>query len=59
MALFTYLKEVKNEFRHVTWPSTRQTAAFTAIVIVFSLLVAYFLGLFDLIFTRLLDIVAF
>jgi len=55
MKLFNYIKDVRGELKHVSWPTRKQVSYFTAIVIAISLLTAYFLGLFDLIFTKLLD----
>jgi preprotein translocase subunit SecE len=49
-----YLKDTKGELKHVTWPSRNQAILFTVIVIVFSVIVAAFLGAFDLFFTYLL-----
>jgi len=46
-----YLKETKAELKHVSWPSKNQAVLFTVIVVVFSLVVAFFLGAFDFIFT--------
>ena len=46
-----YLKETRGELKHVIWPSRSQTIFYTLIVIVVSILVAYFLGLFDFIFS--------
>jgi preprotein translocase subunit SecE len=50
-----YFKETKTELKHVIWPSRRQTIFYTLVVIIFSFLVAYFLGLFDYIFSRGLE----
>ena len=50
-----YLKETKTELKHVIWPTRTQTMAFTIIVIVLSVLVAYFLGIFDFIFSKGLE----
>ncbi|MBP9715120.1 MAG: preprotein translocase subunit SecE [Candidatus Pacebacteria bacterium] len=50
-----YLKETKTELKHVIWPSRQQTMFFTIIVIVLSIVTAYFLGLFDFIFSRGLE----
>ena len=47
-----YLKETKAELKHVIWPSRRQTFYYTLIVIVLSVLVAYYLGIFDFIFSQ-------
>lgn len=49
-----YFKDTRAEFRHVNWPTRRQTIVFTALVLVISAVVAYSLGLFDYIFSQLL-----
>lgn len=46
-----YLKETKTELKHVIWPSKKDTMFYTLVVIVLSVLVAYFLGFFDFIFS--------
>jgi len=50
-----YLKETKTELKHVIWPNRRQTFYYTLIVIVLSVLVAYYLGVFDFIFSKGLE----
>lgn len=52
MGLFKHLKETKDEFSHVNWPSRQQTITYTVIVLVVSLVIAYYLGLFDWIFAQ-------
>lgn len=47
-----YFKETKIELKHVIWPSKKQTLFYTIIVIVLSILIAYFLGIFDFIFSK-------
>ena len=47
-----YLRETKTELKHVIWPTRAQTVAFTLIVIALSVLIAYFLGVFDFIFSK-------
>ena len=47
-----YFKEIKAELKHVVWPSKNQTIFYTVIVIALSVLVAYFLGVFDFIFSQ-------
>ena len=54
--IINYLKETKGEMKHVSWPTKKQSTYFTIIVIVISLLTSAFLGFFDFIFNRLLDI---
>ena len=44
-----YLKETKTELKHVNWPTRRQTFYYTLIVVALSVLIAYFLGVFDFI----------
>lgn len=53
--LINYLKETKIELKHVNWPSKKTTVNFTFLVIGISFGVALYLGLFDKIFTSLLD----
>lgn len=46
-----YFKETKAELKHVNWPGKKLTIMYTIVVLVVSFLVAYFLGLFDFIFS--------
>ncbi|MFQ5661757.1 MAG: preprotein translocase subunit SecE [Candidatus Paceibacteria bacterium] len=55
MKLINYIKDTKGELKHVSWPTRRQTIIFTTLVIIISLFTAAFLGLFDFIFTFLLE----
>jgi len=55
MSLIDYLRETKGELKHVSWPSRRQTAVFTLIVILISIATAYFLGVFDYVFKIALE----
>lgn len=49
--------EVALELRRVTWPSMRETRAATIAVIVASFIAAIVLGVFDLLWSRLSDLV--
>ena len=51
MAFTDYIKETRGELKHVSWPTRKQAIAFTAIVIVISLGLSLYLGLFDYIFS--------
>ncbi|MFA5750928.1 MAG: preprotein translocase subunit SecE [Candidatus Paceibacterota bacterium] len=51
-----YFNEIKTELKHVVWPGKIQTVHYTIIVIILSIVVAYFLGLFDFIFMKGLDL---
>lgn len=53
--IINYFKETKAELKHVNWPTKRQTINFTLIVIALSVVVAYFLGIFDFIFSKGLE----
>jgi preprotein translocase subunit SecE len=53
--LTSYIKESRQEFRRVNWPTRRETFRLTVIVIIISLVVAAFLGILDLFFTYLLE----
>ncbi len=50
-----YIKETKSELKHVIWPTRNQAFYYTLMVIVLSVLLAYFLGIFDFIFSRGLE----
>jgi preprotein translocase subunit SecE len=50
-----YFKETKTELKHVIWPSRRQTLYYTLAVIVLSVIIAYYLGIFDFIFSQILQ----
>jgi len=52
--LINYIKGVRAELRHVSWPTRKQTINFTLLVIGTSLAVAAFLGFFDTVFSYLL-----
>jgi len=49
--LLEYIKAVRGELTHVTWPTTSQAIAYTALVIGISIFVAVLLGAFDFLFT--------
>jgi preprotein translocase subunit SecE len=50
MSVTSYFKEVRAEMKHVSWPSRRQAAMYTAVVIGVSLAVAIYLGVLDYLF---------
>ena len=53
--LINYLKDTRVEFRHVSWPTGKQTIVYTALIVAVSVLVALVVGMFDFLFTRALD----
>ncbi len=52
---FEYLKAVKGELSHISFPTQRQAILYTVMVITVALLIATFLGFLDFVFTNLLD----
>jgi len=52
--LIDYIKETREELKHVSWPTKRQALAFTLAVIAISLVAAAYLGFFDYIFSLIL-----
>jgi len=55
MKITEYLKDTKTELKHVIWPKPSQTFYYTLIVLLLSVLVAYYLGVFDYIFSKGLE----
>ncbi len=51
MKISEYIKETKAEFKHVNWPTKRQTMNFTLLVIGVSAVTAVVLGVLDAIFS--------
>ncbi|MFC1721138.1 preprotein translocase subunit SecE [Patescibacteria group bacterium] len=56
MKAINYIKDVKGELKHVAWPTRRQIILFTTVVIIISVATAYFLGAFDFLFTKALNV---
>jgi preprotein translocase subunit SecE len=52
-----YLADVWAEMRKVSWVQRKQLFTTTLVVIVFSTILAFFIGVVDFIFSRLLSIV--
>ncbi|MFA5773609.1 MAG: preprotein translocase subunit SecE [Candidatus Paceibacterota bacterium] len=50
--IIDYIKEVIVEAKHVTWPTRKQTIFFTVAVLAVSIIIAYYLGLLDLLFSN-------
>lgn len=49
--LSNYFSETMEEMKHVSWPTKNQTLMFTMLVILISVVVAAYLGLFDYLFS--------
>ena len=52
-----FLREVRVEMKKVTWPQRKEIIGSTAVVIVASFLVSFFLGAVDLVLQRLLGFI--
>jgi preprotein translocase subunit SecE len=52
-----FLREVRGEMKKVTWPQRKEVIGSTAVVILASFLVAFFLGAVDLILQKLLGFI--
>jgi preprotein translocase subunit SecE len=51
-----YIKEVIAETANVVWPTRNQTILFTLAVLAISILIAYYLGLLDYLFSQGLNL---
>jgi preprotein translocase subunit SecE len=49
-----FLREAKTELKKVKWPTKKELLASTAVVIVLSLLVAFYLGLIDFLLIKII-----
>jgi len=52
-----FLNEAKQELRKVTWPTKQQTMASTWVVLGVTFVLAIFLGLVDLVFSKLIGLI--
>jgi preprotein translocase subunit SecE len=49
-----YLKDVRAELKHVSWPSRSQAITYTVVVVAVSLFTAFYLGAWDFLFAALI-----
>ena len=54
-AILTFLREAKVELSRVNWPSQQEVIRYTTLVVIISLLVAFFLGSVDFVFSFLVE----
>ena len=50
-----FLSEVKGEVKKVTWPSKKEAMGGTAVVLVVVLIMAVFLGVVDLLLSKIIE----
>ena len=55
--IYTLANEVSSELKKVTWPTAKEVRAATIVVIVMAIISAIILGLFDLVWSKLTDMV--
>ncbi|OHB10633.1 MAG: preprotein translocase subunit SecE [Candidatus Zambryskibacteria bacterium RIFCSPLOWO2_12_FULL_45_14] len=53
--LINYLKDTREELKHVSWPTRKQSVVFTIVVVVISIVVSIFLGFFDYLFSLIIQ----
>lgn len=53
----TFLKEVRDELKKVTWPKQNEVIRLTMVVILTSVIVGLFIGALDFIFTKTMEMV--
>ena len=52
--LINYLRDVRAELRHVSWPTRSQAINYTIIVLIISVATGLFLGMLDFTFSMVL-----
>lgn len=57
MKISQFIKETRAESKHINWPTRKTTIVSTVAVVVSAFIVGYYLGLFDFIFSSLLNII--
>lgn len=55
--LGNYFRDTLAEMKQVSWPTQKQAFLYTALVIVISVFVSFFLGAFDFLFTRGVELI--
>lgn len=54
MSIISHIKESKAELAHVKWPTKKQVINYTILIIVISLFLAAYVGVLDVIFSKIL-----
>ena len=52
-----FLSEVKSEVRKVTWPTKKEAMGGTAVVLVVVFIMALFLGLVDMVLSKIIGVI--
>lgn len=56
MGIIKYIKETGAEMKHVIWPTRKQTLIYTGLIVLISIFVAAYLGVFDWLFVKLVEL---
>lgn len=51
-----FLKEVRSELGKVIWPSKNEAIRLTSLVVGISVFVGFFIGAFDFLFTKMMEV---
>ncbi len=51
-----FIQEVREELKKVTWPSRKEVVRLTLVVIIISLVMAFYIGLLDVVFAKVLEL---
>ena len=54
-----FLREVKSELKKIAWPGRKETTASTVVVIVIVLISCVYLGIVDLVLSRLIRFIVY
>jgi len=57
MGMINFIKETKNEMKHVNWPTRKKTIKYTMVVVLVSLILATILGAFDTLFVKIINLI--
>ena len=52
-----FFREVRVEIKKISWPARKETIASTSVVLVIVVIVGFFLGVVDLILSRLVNLI--
>ncbi len=50
-----YIRDTRGEMAHVHWPTRKQAIGATVVVVLISVLTAFFLGFFDYLFSLIIQ----
>ncbi len=57
MANPMFFNNIREELKKVTWPTRKETVRLTTVVIVLSLIIAFYVGIIDVLLAKALELV--